>query len=108
MSPSWFDNWDADRFAADLSVAEENVSALSKLTAETLFLEIEALVEQLRPLVAQPEIHWPRISMICAELRGYAFNAFSITHSISRRELQKTSPPRPHPAPRPTIDDLLA
>lgn len=77
--------------------AELAVSHMNKLTYEQLTSEIEALAAQLRPLLSNMEENWPEFDRICAQLRGYAFNAFSLGHQLYRkqsfaREKQKIKP----------------
>ena len=90
----------------DTSKAEDLVSHLSKLTAESMLSEIKADVAKLEAAVLARD--WKLIATHASELRGYAFNAFALCHAhMERQGRQNNHFIRALPRPRPTIDDLL-
>lgn len=105
--PSMFSIEALARLDSEMAAAEVNTAHLSKLTAETMCLEIQGRLNRMKELSSNMPQGWPEFATLAASIRGYAFNAFHICHVIAQKQYGSTSTASRTPLVARTIDDLL-
>lgn len=89
-----------------MNTEERNVSNLQEITYEQIVNEVETIAMQLRALLPVTKDNWPEFNTRCAQLRGYAFNCFSLSSRMFMRSYFEQKPKPKQPSMAVSLEDL--
>jgi hypothetical protein len=95
-----------DELLERLYHAEHTASSFNKLDFEEIVCKIEALASRMRFHLQNIEHEWPDFSCAAAEIRGYSFLTFLLTHHLAIKELYREGRPLRPPRNAVTLDSL--